>query len=523
MEFPKKLGTLEDLKIRENAAHTKDSQWHDTLEDAYEYFLPQRNLFNEEETGQEKMDRIFDSTAIEAIQSGASKIQENIAPIWARWANFGPSYQVQAMLDSGNYEVSESDTREHLEEQAEIVFDVINRSNFGTQFYEMCLELLIGTGTMKIDEVDSDEMPLNFSATPQKGIAFGEGANGTIENHYRRFKVKARHLKRKWAGFQASTTIEAIIQDKPDSEVDVREAVVFEPNDKVYYGIVWVNGEEKISWIENFQESSPWVTGRYSKVAGEVRGRGVALQVLPDVKSLNKVKEFVLQKAALDLSGMFMATDDGVTNPYNISISPGVIIPVGSNNSANPSIQRLDTGSDLQLVQFEILELQNAIKKAFFADLREPSDAVVSATQFAMETRELAKRVGSAFGRLQTEVLIPTLQRVVYILTRRGMIKPISLNGVDVTVKFTSPLARSQDAEDLQSVQQAIEFTMLTAGEDQTMMAFKLEDIGQWAGKKTGMPSELIRSESEKKQVIEAGAAAQREQATQGQPQETIQ
>jgi hypothetical protein len=225
--------------------------------------------------------------------------------------------------------------------------------------------------------------------------------------------------------------------------------VIYDPKTKKYYGVVWVKREERFSWVEDFGESSPWVTGRYTKVAGEVRGRGPAMQCLPDVRSLNKAKEFVLQKAAIDLAGMYTATDDGVMNPYNITISPGIVIPVGSNNTNNPSIQRLDTGANLQLAQFEILELQTSIKTALFNDLRDPTGPVRTATEIAIETRELAKRIGSAFGRLQTEMLVPILKRVVNILTRRGLITPIQLDGRDVEIKFTSPLARAQDGEDI--------------------------------------------------------------------------
>ena len=240
------------------------------------------------------------------------------------------------------------------------------------------------------------------------------------------------------------------------------------------------------------------------------------MQTLPDVRSLNKAKEFVLQKAAIDLAGMYTATDDGVTNPYNLTIAPGIVIPVGSNNTSNPSIQRLDTLSNLQLAQFEISELQNAIKVALFNDLRDPTGPVRSATEIAIESRELAKRIGSAFGRLQTEVLMPVLKRCVAILTRRGLITPIQLDGVDVDVKFTSPLARAQDAEDLLAVQQAVQFVLQTAGPEQVQMAFKIEDFGTWAAEKTGMSSELVRSDSEKQQIIQAGAeAAQMQQQPQ--------
>lgn len=519
MELPKELGSLRDLQRREASAFTKNGMWHSVLDDCYEYFLPNRNLFDENMPGQSKMDRIFDSTALEAIQQGASKLQENIAPIWSRWATFAPSEKIIKELESGQFDVTEDDIRTNLEEQAEVIFDYINRSNFATQFYEHSLDLLVGTGTLRIDEDDNDDMPIIFSAIPQKGIAFEEGPHGNVETHWRRFTVKARNLERKWRGFKPSDAMKETIEQKPDADVELCEGVVYMPKAKTYYGCVWVKGEAQISWMQDFGTSSPWVTGRYSKVSGEIRGRGPALQALPDVRSLNKAKEFVLQKAAIDLAGMYTATDDGVTNPYNLVISPGIVIPVGSNNSSNPSIQRLDTGSNLQLAQFQINDMQIAIKRALFNDLRDPSGAVRSATEVAIESRELAKRIGSAFGRLQTEVLVPIIKRVAAILTRRGIISPIQLDGRDVDIKFMSPLARAQDGEDILSVQQAVSFVMQTAGPDASKAAFKIEDFGTWVAGKTGMPGELVRSQSEKAQIIQAGAqAAQQGMDVSGQP-----
>lgn len=508
MAIPSGLGSLKDLKKREAKAFEEDAKWHDLLDDVYEFFLPNRNLFNRDDKGQKKMDRIFDSTALNAIQQGASKLQENIAPIWSDWALLEPSAEIQRMLDSGQFEVSEEDIRKRLEDQSATIFDYINRSNFGTQFYEAALDILIGTATLRIDEEDDDEMPINFSVVPQRGVAFEEGPQGTIETHWRRMKVKARHLERKWAGFTPSSSMADFISNSPDADVDVHEGVIYDPKTKEYYALVWVKDEDHISWEQGFGESSPWVTGRYFKVSGEVRGRGPAVQALADVRTINKIKEFVLQKSAIDLAGMYTATDDGVTNPYTLTISPGVVIPVGSNNNANPSLLRLDTGNDLNLALFEVEELQRDIRTALFNDLRDPDGPVRSATEVAIESRELAKRIGSAFGRLQTEILVPVLRRVAWILARRGLIDSIQVGGRDIAVKFTSPLARAQDMEDLMAAQQAVEFTMMTAGPDQAKMAFKLEDFGTWAAEKTGMPAELVRSDAEKAKVIQAGAQA---------------
>lgn len=515
--IPEGLGSLRSIKEREKKAFEQMSKWEDVLDDAYEYFLPQRNLFNRDDKGQKKMDRIFDSTSLDSIKQGASKLQENIAPIWSRWAKFEPSNEVLRLIEESGQE-SEIEIREALEEQAEVLFDVLNRSNFGTQFFEFALDLLIGTATMMVDEDESEEMPVIFSSVPQIGIAFEEGPHGTVETHFRRFKVKARNIERKWPGFEVSSELDALIKDSPDTDVDICQGLIFEPKEQEYHAVVWCKNEEKASWVESYGESSPMVTSRYSKTAGEIRGRGPCLDVLPDVKSLNKAKEFALTKSAIDLSGIWTATDDGVSNPYNITIAPGVVIPVGSNNTSNPSLARLDTGANLELSLFEINELQTSIKRALFSDVREPSDAVVSATQFAIEARELAKRIGSAFGRLQTEALIPILKRVHFILKSRGVVQPIVIGGREVNIKFTSPLARAQDAEDLLSVQQAVAFTLETAGPDQAKMAYKLEDFGTWAAEKTGMPQELVRTSSEKAQVIQAGAEAAQQGMVQGQP-----
>lgn len=522
-ELPNNLGSIKDLKRRFSKAMEQQSLWHDQNDDVYDYFLPQRNQFTEERKGSKKMDHIFDSTPLQAIQEGASRLQDAIAPIWKQWSRVEPSDTIKSQFEEnggeldlgGGQTISIEQVQENLDKQTDIAFDYINRSNFSTQFYEMCLDLLVGTGTLDIQETDSLDEPFVFHAIPQNGIGLEEGPMGTIETHFRKWKIKYGMLERVFDGFDASQEVRQKIDNEPHSDCVCEGGIIFDPKDKRYYGVVWVAGEERASWVQDYEQSNPWVTGRYSKVAGEVRGRGPAMQVYPDARSLNKAKEFVLQKAAIDLAGMWTATDDGVTNPYNLTVSPGVVIPVGSNNSSNPSIMRLDTSNDLQLAQFEIVELQTAIKRAFFNDMRDPTGPVRSATEIAIEARDLAKRIGSAFGRLQTELLTPMLKRVFFILNKKGLIN-IDLQGFETTVKFTSPLARAQDQEDLLDIQQAVEFTMATAGPDYVKMNYKLENFGRYAGEKIGMPQELIRDDAEKRKIIEAGAQAAKQQMEQG-------
>ena len=73
--IPENLGTLRSLKERESKAFDEMSKWQDLLSDVYEFCLPQRNLFNREDKGQKKLDRIFDGTAPESIKQGKIILQ----------------------------------------------------------------------------------------------------------------------------------------------------------------------------------------------------------------------------------------------------------------------------------------------------------------------------------------------------------------------------------------------------------------------------------------------------------------
>ena len=128
MKLPKEAGSLPDIKSRAKRAFSIDSQWESMLSDAYEYFLPKRNLFDRNDVGQKKNDRIFDSTAPVAIQLGASKLQESIAPIWTKWATLDVSEELKRDIKEEGGELDESEIRENLETQTEIIFDYINLS-----------------------------------------------------------------------------------------------------------------------------------------------------------------------------------------------------------------------------------------------------------------------------------------------------------------------------------------------------------------------------------------------------------
>jgi hypothetical protein len=65
---------VKQIKKRYKTAETHKDQWRSIYEEAYEYALPMRNLYDGyyegNVPGQNKMKRVFDSTAIHSVRPG---------------------------------------------------------------------------------------------------------------------------------------------------------------------------------------------------------------------------------------------------------------------------------------------------------------------------------------------------------------------------------------------------------------------------------------------------------------------
>jgi hypothetical protein len=143
------------------------------------------------------------------------------------------------------------------------------------------------------------------------------------------------------------------------------------------------------------------------------------------------------------------------------------------------------------------------IKRALYNDmLGNPDRTPASATEVAERMADLSRRIGSAFGRLQAELVQPVLQRVIYILKKQGRIEVPTVNGREVKVKSVSPLAQAQANQDISSIARFLELVNGTFGPEMTMVLINSEETAAHLAKKFGVPDSLIRDEEERKQIV---------------------
>ena len=156
------------------------------------------------------------------------------------------------------------------------------------------------------------------------------------------------------------------------------------------------------------------------------------------------------------------------------------------------------------------------IKKALYNDmLGNPNEKTpMSATEVAERQADLSRQIGAAFGRLQSELVTPLLQRVVYILKKQGRIKIPLVNGREVKVDSSSPLAQAQHQQDVGTIDRFLAMMQGRVGPELTNILVNQPSVAKYVAKKLGIPEELIRSEEEMQ-----AAAQQMQQMMQQQQQ----
>jgi len=310
-----------------------------------------------------------------------------------------------------------------------------------------------------------------------------------------------------------------MIDEKPTEEVELLEATIYNQDRGDYhYCVIWPSGKVKL--VEREMKSSPWIVARYMKVAGEIYGRGPVITALPDIKTLNKTLELLLKNASLSIAGVYTAADDGVLNPQTIRITPGAIIPVARNGGPQgESLRQLPRSGDFNVSQIVINDLRMNIKKILLDDTLPPDNmSARSATEIAERMKELAQNLGSAFGRLITETMIPIVSRVLYVMDERGLIDmPLRVNGLEVKVAPVSPIAQAQNMGDIEKITQWVQLSSALGPEGQ--MAPRMGAIADYVADKLGVPAELRTSAQEREEMMQQAAQMAQMAAMQGQEQ----
>lgn len=476
-------------------AKEKRKHWEPRIEEMYQYAMPGRSGFHEQTPGQSRTDLIFDETAVVGVPEFASRLHQGVMPDEQRWLRPEPGelipeedrFAVQAQLDEVN----------------NLVFAELHNSNLSQEVHESFQDLAVGTCNLLMEDGGAESTFL-FQSHAQPSVWICSGPFGLVDRIYRLRRVEARHLKTVYGRkVKLTPEIEQLIQNKPEEELKVVEALYRDytaKNAETWELRAILEDQKHILHERRYagQGACPWIIGRWSRIAGEDYGRGPLYNALPAIKTCNLTVQMILENAQMAIAGVFTGEDDGVLNPETTEIMPGVIIPHAPGSEGLRAVQshaRFDVG------ELILNDQRLNIKKALYNETLGPREGTPpSATEVAERMADLFRQIGSPLRRVLSEVALPIYLRALFILKQRGMIELPRIDGRNIKIRFTSPLARAQQNEDFASAARFLAVVNQSFGPQATMTVVKQRETMVHLADLSGFPSKLIASTAEMKQ-----------------------
>ena len=484
--FLKKFSHAEQLK----------THWIPKFEEAYEYTMPGREAFYDEAPGEKRTDRIFDETAVVGIQEFASRLQAGITPTFGRWINLKAGIEIPPQIAPA--------VDEQLDEITNYIFEVLHASNFNQEVHESFMDLAIGTGVMLVNEGTSTN-PIVFNSIPLPHVYLNSGPDNKIDCVYRKRQIRLGDIKILYPDANLESLEDKITNDA-DAKCTVIEGTMRnykDPNKEVYDYVVCVKDFEQIIFEDQFegQGSNPFITFRWNKASGEVYGRGPVFNAMSAIKTTNLTIELILENAQMNISGIYQLEDDGVINPDNIQLVPGTIIPVAPGSRG---LVPINGAGRFDVAQLVLDDMRQNIRKALYMETLGPTKGTpMSATEVAERMADLSRQIGSSFGRLQSEFIMPLIRRVIYILKKQGRIELPSLNNKEIKIIPESPLSRAQNEQDIADVNRFNATLGQTFGPQVLNLIVKQEEVARYLAEKMNLPEKLIRDAAEQQQVVQ--------------------
>lgn len=492
---------LRPLLSRYQKAKARRQNWKAHWQDCYEYALPQRSHSSQFGLGQSRTNTLYDGTAMDAVDQLAASMLANLTPPWAQWFGFKPGPDL-------NEEEAQA-IKPTLEDIGKKIQSHLDRSNFSVEMHQCFLDLAVGgTATLQFEETKPGAYSaFKFSAVPLQDIVLEEGDNGFLNGSYQSLSLTLGQIQDRYGLVDLPLSLLEEAHKDPQATFDVLETVL--PNKNTFaYRAILMDDKAPTLLKEGIFEKSPSISFRWMKSPGEIYGRSPVMKALPDIKTANKVVELILKNASIAVTGIWQADDDGVLNPANIELKPGSIIPkaVGSQG-----LKPLDMPGRFDVSELVLNDLRARIRHALMVDKLGPVvSKKMSATEVLERSQEMVMLLGATYGRLQSELLTPLIERAFSILKRRGEIPDLELDGRFITMEYRSPLSQSQGQRDVQNI--LIWLDAVKAIGVEASQSVNVEKIVKVIADSLSIPNELVRETAAMDDVIEDIAPLMKEE-----------
>ena len=497
------MNILEEYEALKSDRGNWENQWQDIAE----LMIPRRADFTNRyrASGEQRRDRIYESTAVRALVRGASGLHNTLTSNTVPWFSL-ETEDPQLM--------KEREVQLWLEETTRRTMAVFNspQSSFHSSIHEYFLDLMaFGTAVLFV----SNEPPFGpvFRSYFLGHCYIAEDKLGRVDAIYRTFWDTARSLYRQF-GESLSDEIKKAADNNPFERFEILHCV--KPRNKSGKGQLskpylsaYIETATRKEIREGGFEELPYIVSRWQKNSMEVYGRGPGIEALPDVRMINEMERIGLIALQKVVDPPMLLPDDGFLGP--VRLQPGGLNYFRAGLGPQDRITPLITNARIDLNEAKMGQVRNAIERAFYIDLLElpgptAADGDVlrfSATEIAARQRDRLSILGPIVARQEVELLGPLVLRTVSILLRNGSLPeaPQSLQQAEFKISYSNPVAIAQRSGELASISQLIQFLVPFAQLDPTVIErFETGRVAELAAEILKVSPSVFRTEAERDQ-----------------------
>lgn len=463
-------GLAADLCTRWDRLREEQSLHQIQWQEIIDYVLPgHADITRGRAQGASRTDKLFDTTAISALQTLAASMMGGVTNSFFDWLKTGFRYQGLTDNQEANAWLAEVDRQ---------ILSALGSSNFYQAAHTYYLHLgAFGMAAMYADTLHrlardgTLEAYLRFKTLPVGTYAIAENADGQVDTLFRLIPLTPRQCLQLFGAECSRQTREAAFRpDQMDRPRPVLHCVYprgdddqeREGNWRMPFASIYLEYETRHICDESGYEEFPFFVSRWETVGSDPYGFGPGHMALPDIRTVNFVSELQLRQLLLWVQPPLKARQEGVVG--QVSLEPLAVNVLTEMD--NLDVLRLEGRPDL--VKIEQQELRTAIRQMFFADALQalpPADASkMTAYEVAQRLEQMQRLMGPAFQRLLTEFLDPLVDRVFGLLWRAGVLPPVpeivlwaaAQNQGNLDVEYEGPLAKAQKGATVRSISETL-------------------------------------------------------------------
>lgn len=455
---------------------------------------------------------MYDGTAPEALEQLASALHSYLSNPAERW------FEIQ--LEGENVWDQDPSVVAWLQQVSDIIYTAYCRegSMLNLALHEAYMDLgSFGTCVLN-QEWDGDSGGLIFSARPLQMCYFTEDSRARIDGVCRYFSWSLRQLKQEFGDLPVGVMK---YTDDPDKLIDVlhwvgprtdRDQAKADAKNKPIASI-WVSLTTHETLLESGYDSFPYHVARWTKLAGEVYGRGPAKKCLPDIKMLNAMEKTTLKAGQKQVDPPLILRNDAFMLP--IRTSPGSLI---YKEDEDAEITPLETKGNLPWAEDKCNQKRQFINSCFYADWIKMEKENVEMTAYEVQDRrdEKLRLLAPIFGRLVAELHGPMIARSYFLLNDHKKIPPAPgmIKNARLKVGYLSPAAMAQSGAKATVISRFLtDLTPMAQIDPGIMDAIDLDKTAQLLATARGVPRICLRSPKDLAALRQAKQKAQQMEA----------